>query len=108
MYHFDYVLADGGTAYESHNGRQPVKHPTTDALTMPLEDFIHAFVLIENYRHPFTIAMTQKRKKTVDKLLEAYNYTSMPASKIHENFGGSDTFSYGYWCADLPQPFPLK
>ena len=103
MYNFDYVGKRCGAVFEGHESGYQVSLDGKQRFTF--DKFLDTFVLIENYRHPFTITTTAKRQKRLDKKLENLGYVSVVLKQIDFDFKEENAFLYGYYQVNLPNPF---
>lgn len=103
MYHFDYVGKRGGAVFEDRdNGNMVILN---DQKIFTFNQFINTFVLIENYKHPFTITTTEKRIKRLDKQLEKIGYIPTRLVQIDFDFGDENASVFGYYHVNSRNPF---
>ena len=104
MYHFDYCNKWGGTVFEnleSHGRRIAINGKNY----FSFDDFINTFVLIENYKHPFTITTTAKRSERIDRAMLKLSYIPVLLKQVGGNMGEYTVNQYGYYYFSLPNPF---
>lgn len=103
MFHFDYVSKNGGAAFENNHGGGMV---TINGQTrFSFDDFMNTFVLIENYKHPFTFCTSVKRWKRITKQLTKIGYVTIPIKQIDFDMGEENAFIYGAYHVNLSNPF---
>lgn len=103
MYHFDYIYAGGGAVFEDSKEGNMIT--LNGKKYFSFADFIQIFVLIENYKHPFTICTSEKRFKKIDKQLEKMGYSTVTIKQIDFDMGDENAFLYDSYHIDLPNPF---
>ena len=104
MYHFDYItLRRGGVVFENNHGGGMVT--INGKKRFSFDDFLDTFVLIENYKHPFTITTTAKRFKRIDRRLEKMGYIFTTINQIDFDMGEENAFVYGAHYIKLINPF---
>ena len=104
MFHFDYItLRRGGIVLENNHGGEIVT--INGKRRFSFDDFLNTFVLIENYKHPFTITTTAKRFKRIDRQLAKMGYVTTPMKQIDFDMGEKNAFIYGAHYINLPNPF---
>ena len=104
MFHFEYItLRRGGTVFENNRDGKIVT--INGKKRFSFDDFLDTFVLIENYKHPFTITTTVKRFKRIDKQLEKIGYAITLIKQIDFDMGEENAFIYGAHFVNLPNPF---
>lgn len=103
MYHFDYVGKHGGAVFENYKDGSMVF--VNDKKSFSFDDFLNIFVLIEQYKHPFTITTTIKRQEKLDKQLEKIGYVPIVIEQLDFDFGEENAFIYGYYHVNSSNPF---
>lgn len=103
MYHFDYVCKGAGAVFENYAGENMVT--INGQKRFSFDDFINTFVLIENYKHPFTICTSAKRFKRIDKQLEKMGYMTIIIKQIDFDMKEENAFIYGAYHIGSTNPF---
>ena len=102
MYHFDYVGRGGGTVFEgkggdivSYNGQKKFS----------FSKFLSTFVLIENYKHPFTMTVPASRLRRLSKQIIAEGYVGVELEQIDFDFRNENAYVYGFYHASSRNVF---
>jgi outer membrane protein assembly factor BamA len=103
MFHFDYItLRRGGVVFENNHSGGMVT--INGQKRFSFDDFLNTFILIENYKHPFTITTTAKRFKRIKKQLEKIGYITTQIRQIDFDMGDENASIYGAHYINLPNP----
>lgn len=94
MFHFDYVGKRGGGVFENCNDGAMVVLNGKNRFSF--DEFLNTFVLIEYYKHPFTVTTTAKRQRRIAKQLEKIGYTFCVLAQIDYDLDDENAFVYGY------------